>query len=230
MNKKKIISVIPARGGSKRIPRKNIREIAGKPMIAWVIEELKKCNFIDDILVSTDDVEIRDYAISLGVSAPFMRPSELSDDFATTSSVSRHATEWYEKNVETVDYVVTVYPTAVLLTSDKLHQAYDKIVSEEWETVFSVTTFPFPIQRAIFKNDEGLIEMFQPEMFHQRSQDLKEAYHDAGQFYFSTTKAVLEEIPAFGNRSGIILLPRYQVADIDTEEDFIIAENLLRSF
>ena len=124
---------------------------------------------------------------------------------------------------------MTVYPTAVLIKAENLYKAYYKIISENWETVFSVTTFPFPIQRAIFKNDDGLIEMFQPEMFNKRSQDLKEAYHDAGQFYLSTANAVFEEMPAFSNRSGMIILPRYQVADIDTEEDFIIAEKLLRS-
>ena len=225
--KPKIIAVVPARGGSKRILNKNIRNICGKPMIQWVLEELKKTTFINDIIVSTDSYEIKKIVENLGIDVPFLRPSKLSDDFTSTSAVTKHALEWYEKNVSKVDYVITIYPTAIFTSHNEILIAYKKIINEGRETVFTATTFPFPIQRAFFINKKNLIQMFQPEMFNKRSQDLTEAYHDAGQFYFSTTHAVLNEIPAFSDKASIIYLPRYKAIDIDTEEDLVFAEKLL---
>ncbi len=226
-NKPNIIAVIPARGGSKRILNKNIRNICGKPMIQWVLEELKKTKFIKDIIVSTDSHEIKKTVETLGIKVPFLRPSNISDDFTSTSVVTKHALKWYEQNISKVDYVITIYPTAIFTSHNEILMAYKKIINEGWETVFTATTFPFPIQRAFFLNKKNLIQMFQPEMFYKRSQDLTEAYHDAGQFYFSNTHAVLNETPAFSDKASIILLPRHKAIDIDTEEDFIFAEKLL---
>lgn len=223
---KKILAVIPARGGSKRIPGKNIRIIHGKPMLEWVIGALKDFNRLGDIIVSTDSSEISAVAQRLGVSAPFVRPPELSHDFATTAAVIKHAASWYSCNVGAIDYVLTVYATAIFLSPNDLEAAYQIISAQRRDVVFSGCSYPFPIQRAVFMHDDGAVEMFQPEMKIARSQDLQPAFHDAGQFYLSTFDAVLAEKSAFSENCAMVVLPRYRVVDIDTEEDLELAERL----
>jgi len=226
MKKQKILAIIPARGGSKRIPKKNIKEFSGKPMIAWPILELKSSNLFCDILVSSDDQEIREIATAFEAIAPFSRPRNLSDDFTGTSAVTKHALEWYIENKIKPDLVVTVYPTAVFLSKNDLKKALKLREKSGSEIVFSATEYAFPIQRAFFVNEKQEIQMFEPEKYSERSQDLQKAYHDAGQFYLATTKAVLDETQAFSNYSSPLIIPRYRAVDIDTKEDFELAEKL----
>jgi N-acylneuraminate cytidylyltransferase len=222
----KILTVIPARGGSKRIPKKNIIDFCGKPMIAWPIELLQSIKVLDEIIVSTDSEEIAQIVKNLGAKVPFSRPRELSDDYTGTTAVIKHAVEWYMANVGPVDYVLTVYPTAVFLSTKDIEKAFDLLRSSGSEIVFPGTEYPSPIQRAIYLDDQQRVAMFQPEHFTSRSQDLQTAYHDAGQFYFSKISAVLNETPFFSHTARMIVIPRHRVVDIDTMDDLKLATKL----
>jgi len=218
------LCVIPARGGSKRIPRKNIKEFCVKPMIAWSIEAAKVSGLFDYIIVSTDDVEIAEVARSYGAEVPFMRPLELSGDYVGTGAVAKHATEWVIKEYGEVDHVCTIYATAPFIQPSDIKDGYSMLINGGSEIVFSVTSFAFPVQRAITINEGGGVAMLQPEHYFSRSQDLVPAYHDAGQFYWFTKEAVLNELSTFSEHSKPLVLPRYQVQDIDTPEDWVRAE------
>ena len=220
------IAIIPARGGSKRIPRKNIKLFHGKPMIAWSIEAARKSGCFDQIIVSTDDDEIVEVAQSYGAEAPFKRPAELSDDYATTVDVIKHAVTWCIKEGHEPSLVCCIYATAPFIEATDLCRGMSLMDSSNAQYAFTATTFPFPIQRALKVNAEGQISMFQPEHLHTRSQDLEEAYHDAGQFYWGRTEAWLEALPLYGPTSQLILLKRQNVQDIDTPEDWERAERL----
>ena len=224
----KVLAVIPARGGSKRIPKKNIKEFCGKPMISWAINVLKDSNFINEIIVSTDSEEVLSVVQNLGVKTPFIRPSKLADDFTGTAAVTKHAVKWYLDNIGSVDYVLTVYPTAVFLSNKDIEDAFNILQSTDREIVFSGTEYSFPIQRAVYLDDKKRVTMFQPKHYSSRSQDLLKAYHDAGQFYFAKLSAVLNDVSAFSKASQMLVLPRYQVVDIDTMDDFKVAERLFK--
>lgn len=221
--------VIPARGGSKRIPNKNIREIFGQPMIYWPLMEIQKIFNRDNVVVSTDSEMIKGFIERKGLSVPFMRPENLSDDFTGTAAVVEHALNWYEANVKKVDFVLTVYPTAVLLTEEDIYAAMN-VLSEDadCDTVMSATNFAFPIQRAVYQNNEGYAEMFEPKYYSARSQDLIEAKHDAGQFYLSRAESIRNGAVLTNSKIRLHLLHRNNVVDIDTIEDFEIAEEKLR--
>ncbi|MDA3807206.1 MAG: pseudaminic acid cytidylyltransferase [Thiomicrorhabdus sp.] len=223
------IAVIPARGGSKRIPRKNIKEFCGKPMIAWSIEAAQKSNCFERIIVSTDDNEIADIAQNYDAEVPFMRPESLANDYAGTIPVIRHAVEWLVNHGEKPENVCCLYATAPFVCSQDLRRGLEILQAQECDYAFSVTSFPFPIQRAIRITQEQRVEMFQPEHFMTRSQDLEEAYHDAGQFYWGTAQAWLDEKPVFSDHSIPIVLPRHRVQDIDTLEDWQRAEWLFKA-
>jgi pseudaminic acid cytidylyltransferase len=218
------IAVIPARGGSKRIPRKNIKDFCGKPMIVWSIEAAKASALFDHIIVSTDDNEIAELAKKHGAEVPFIRPAELSDDYVGTGDVVKHAAEWVMQNIGNPKYVCTIYATAPFIKSADLIEGLELLEKNDCQLVFTVTSFPFPIQRAIKITDNSRVEMFQPEHFMTRSQDLEPSYHDAGQFYWSVTDAVLNKVAAFSDASMPLILPRHQVQDIDTLEDWQRAE------
>ena len=221
--------VIPARGGSKRIPNKNIKEIFGQPMIYWPLMEIQKIFHRDNVLISTDSELIKEFVESKGLSVPFMRPRNLSDDFTGTTAVVQHALHWYETNVKKVEFVLTVYPTAVLLNENDISSAIAKLNEDsECDTVMSATNFAFPIQRAVYENNKGYAEMFDPSYHSARSQDLVEAKHDAGQFYLSRAEAVRNGALLTNLRVKLKLLHRNNVVDIDTIEDFEIAEQKLR--
>ena len=222
------IAVMPARGGSKRIPKKNIRDFCGKPMIAWPLEILKKSNIIDDIIVSTDSDEIISVCEDLDIKVPFIRPESLSDDFTGTAEVVKHATEWYVKNINEVDIVLTVYPTAVFLSNDDIETAYKILQENSCQIVFTGTEYPYPIQRAVYLEKNNKVSMFEPQYNLARSQDLKKSYHDAGQFYLAKKHAVINQISALSDSSSMLILPRERVVDIDTLEDFAIAEKLFK--
>ncbi len=220
------IAIIPARGGSKRIPRKNIRIFAGKPIIAWPIIAAKSSNIFDKVIVSTDDHEIAEVSEKFGAEIPFIRPKELSDDFTGTIPVIKHAINWINQNFRKVENVCCIYATAPFVEKKYLLEGYMELKNQDVEYTFSVTSFPFPIQRGIRISEDNRAEMIYPENFNKRSQDFEEIYHDAGQFYWGKSSAWLEDKVFFANHSIPIKIPRYKVQDIDNEEDWIRAENL----
>jgi N-acylneuraminate cytidylyltransferase len=223
------VAIIPARGGSKRILRKNIKEFCGRPMIAWSIEAAKASGCFDRIIVSTDDVEIADISKAWGADAPFMRPAELSDDYTGTSAVVHHAVDWLREHGTSPDCVCCLYATAPFVSPEDLRKGWDVIQQGVHSFAFAVTSFPFPIQRAIRITENGRLAMFSPENFNARSQDLEEAWHDAGQFYWGTAQAWREEKMVFGEDSFPIKIPRHRVQDIDTPEDWVRAEWMFKA-
>jgi len=223
------IAIIPARGGSKRIPRKNIRDFCGKPLISYSIAAAKESGLFDQIIVSTDDAEIRDVANALGAQTPFVRPAELANDHATTVPVIKQAIGWVQSHIGMVDKVCCIYATAPFIQSCHLHNAYRLLVEKNVTGyVFSATTFPFPIQRAFKVKSDGYVEMFEPHNYMIRSQDLEEAYQDAGQFYWADAQNYLLEKIFFSTDSMAYMLPRHMVQDIDTPEDWKRAEIMYR--
>ena len=220
------IAIIPARGGSKRIPRKNIRHFHGKPIIAYSIEACLQSGLFDRVVVSTDDIEIANVAKSFGAEVPFLRPPEISDDFATTIDVLEHAIRALDNHQGDIQNVCCVYATAPFVKSDDLINAFEIMNKEKCDYVFSATSFPFPIQRAFRLNNQGTVDMFYPEHETSRSQDLEEAYHDAGQFYLGKKSAFLAKRPFFTSTSIPYILPRKRVQDIDTNDDWEYAELL----
>ena len=223
----KAVAIIPARGGSKRIPRKNIKEFHGKPLIAYSIQVALESKLFEKVIVSTEDEEIATIAKSYGAEVPFIRPKELSDDFTGTGDVVAHALEYLQSKGERYDLVCTIYATAPLLQAKYLIEGYEALQNSTAVHAFSATSMPFPIQRTFKINKEGRCEMFMPEHYMTRSQDLEEAYQDAGQFYWSKVNETSNEI-IFGKDSIPIILPRHLVQDIDTIEDWQRAELMYR--
>ena len=220
------IAVIPARGGSKRIPRKNIKEFFGKPMIAWSIEAAKESKLFDHIIVSTDDAEIAEVARQWGAEVPFMRPAELSDDYAGTTEVIAHATQWALDQGFDVDAVCCIYATAPFVQVKDLKRGLEALNSGGWAYSFTVTDYASPIFRSFKQTAAGGIEMFFPEHFSTRSQDLPTALHDAGQFYWGRPSAWLRGKRIFDQDSIPVVIPRWVVQDIDTQDDWERAEIL----
>ncbi len=219
----KCIAIIPARGGSKRIPKKNIKDFHGKPLIAYSIEIALKSNLFDKVIVSTDDEEIAKIAKSFGASVPFIRPKELSDDFIGTGAVIEHAINFLKEKGEKVDFICTIYATAPFLQEKYLIESFEKLKNSNAKNAFSCTSMPFPIQRTFKITPDERCEMFWKENFSKRSQDLEEAFQDAGQFYWTNLNVKSDDI-IFGKDSIPIILPRYLVQDIDTLEDWTRAE------
>ena len=220
------IALIPARGGSKRIPRKNIRLFRGRPMIAWSITAAQASGCFDQILVSTDDEEIGAVAAQYGAEVPFMRPAHLADDHSTTQAVVLHALQWCDRQGLSVDAACCLYATAPFVQPGDLAEAARLLEQAPPHSfVFTATSFAFPIQRAIRIDASGHSRMFQPDHFNTRSQDLEESYHDAGQFYWARPAAWATSANLF-NDGRPLLLPRWRVQDIDTEEDWLRAELL----
>lgn len=221
------LCVIPARGGSKRIPRKNIKDFCGKPMIAYSIEAAIKSHLFDMVVVSTDDDEIAKIAQAYGAQIPFIRPPELSDDFTSTEAVIEHAIATLKEDQKHYEFVCTIYATSPLIQTRFLIEGYEKLKNSTAKTAFSCTSMPFPIQRTFKITDNGRCKMFWPENFYKRSQDLETAYQDAGQFYWTNLNQKSTDI-TFGADSIPIILPRYLVQDIDTLEDWERTEMLYR--
>ncbi len=221
----KLIAIIPARGGSKRIPKKNIKDFAGLPLIAYSIKVALESKLFSKVIVSTDDEEIKKVALEYGAEVPFLRPLELSDDYSGTGVVVSHALKFLKDRDEEFDYSCTIYATAPLLQVKYLLEGFEKLKNSSAKYAFSCTSMPFPIQRTFKINGEKRCEMFEPSNFTKRSQDLEEAYQDAGQFYWNKIKQKTSEI-IFGADSIPIILPRHLVQDIDTLEDFQRAQLL----
>ena len=222
------LCVIPARGGSKRIKHKNIKMFNGKPIIAYSIEAALKSKCFSKVIVSTDDNEIAEVAEKFGAQVPFVRPSSLSNDFAGTIPVVKHAINWMEKNNNKFDNVCCLYATAPFIRPDIISKAYEQLLKSKKDYCFSVTSYAFMIQRAIKISQDNKINMFYPEYFNKRSQDLDEAFHDAGQFYWGKPQAFKDELPIFSEVSSPFILPRHLVQDIDTMEDWIRAEIMFK--
>lgn len=223
------VAIIPARGGSKRIPRKNIKQFCGKPMIAYSIEAAIKSGCFDRVIVSTDDTEIAKVAQAYNAEVPFIRPEELSNDHAGTIPVIQHAVNWLIEQGEAPEFVCCLYATAPFITPEAIKQGLQQLEDTNAAYAFSATSFAFPIQRAIKIKPSLGVEMFEPKQFNTRSQDLEEAYHDAGQFYWGTKEAWLTEKLIFGSESTPVILPRHRVQDIDTPEDWQRAELLFKA-
>ncbi len=222
-------AVIPARGGSKRIPGKNIRDFCGRPIIAHSIAAARDCGRCERILVSTDDERIAVVARDCGAEVPFMRPATLADDHTGTGAVVAHAVAWLGARDPALDLVCCLYATAPLVDPAQLRRGHDLLRADaDAQFAVSVAAFPFPIQRAVAIDAAGGLSMREPEHLTTRSQDLPEFHHDAGQFYWGRPGAWLTELPLFAPHSRAVVLPRESVQDIDTEEDWRVAEALFR--
>jgi pseudaminic acid cytidylyltransferase len=221
------LCVIPARGGSKRIPRKNVREFCGKPMIAWSIEASRASGCFDQVIVSTDDTEIADVARQWGADVPFMRPGVLADDFAGTMPVVAHTVLWHQAHGQELTAVCCLYATAPFVEPVDIKEGLELLERAPADRfVFTATSYASPIQRALRLDlSSGDAHMWEPEQFSKRSQDLEPAYHDAGQFYWGRPQAWLSSGNLF-EASKPLLLPRWRAQDIDTSEDWIMAELL----
>jgi N-acylneuraminate cytidylyltransferase len=220
------LCVIPARGGSKRIPRKNIKAFHGKPMIAWSIEAAQKSKVFDEIIVSTDDEEIADIARSYGASVPFMRPENLSNDHANTTAVMAHSCEWADQAGLNCDVVCCLYATSPFVRPDDLVDAHKIIRLAGWQYVFSASEYSSPIFRSFEQMANGGVKMFFPEHFETRSQDLPEALFDAGMFYMARPGAWRNNLRLFDEHSFPLRIPGWRVQDIDTPADWDRAERL----
>ncbi len=220
------VAIIPARGGSKRIPGKNIRPFAGLPMIAHSIRAAAAAQVFDRILVSTDSDEIAAIARQYGAEVLFRRPPELATDEAGTDAVLLHALRWLADSGRPADFFCCIYATAPFLQPEYLRQGLALLREKQATTAFSVTTYPYSIYRSLKTNSRGCLEMIWPENRQKRSQDFPEALHDAGQFYWGDTPKYLQEGRLFSSHAVPVLLPRDLVQDIDTPEDWEIAERM----
>ena len=218
------VAIIPARGGSKRIPQKNIKNFFGKPIIAWPIEIAKASGLFDRIIVTTDNLEIAEVAKKWGAEVPFIRPKELSTDYISISEVMAHATNSIIKEHKYLKAVCCIYATAPFIEISDLKRGFEAIKSNEWKYAFAATEFASSIFRSFKQNDKDGVEMLFPEYFTSRSQDLPNIFHDAAQFCWGTPDAWIKKVPVFDQYSKPILLPRWQVQDIDTESDWVRAE------
>lgn len=228
-SKTSCVAVIPARGGSKRIPRKNIKPFCGQPMIAWPIMAAQKSGLFDRIIVSTDDAKIADVARACGAEVPFMRPAEIADDMTPTRDVIIHAITALEAMSQTIDLVCCIYATAPFVTDTVLKAAHAQLISDSTvDFIFAAGTFAYPVQRALIYDAQGGVQMLDPAQARTRSQDLPEAFHDAGQFYWGRRDAFVARTPMFGASARPHLLHRLDVQDIDTPEDWQVAETLFR--
>lgn len=217
------VAIIPARGGSKRIPRKNIKLFLGKPIIAYSIETAINSGIFDYVMVSTDDAEIANIAKSYGAQVPFFRSHQTSNDFSTTADVIIEVLNELKKTGRDYDNACCIYPTAPLLSEKSLVDAYNLLLTKNYNTVLPVCQFSYPVQRAL-KMDESKVSMIWPENLNVRSQDLQKVYHDAGQFYWLKTSTFLENQKMFSENSGAVILNEIQVQDIDNETDWKMAE------
>jgi pseudaminic acid cytidylyltransferase len=220
------VAIIPARGGSKRIPNKNIKLFAGQPIISYSVRVAQDTELFDRVIVSTDSLEIAAIAREYGAEVPFLRPVELANDFARTEEVICHAIEWLAKEGREPEFICCIYATAPFIQASYLKQGFERIVSSGATSVFSITTYPYPIYRSLKITGKGHIEMIWPEYADIRSQDLPEAYHDAGQFYWVNASKFMQGKALFANDSLPVILPHYLVQDIDTMEDWDTAERL----
>ena len=218
------LAIIPARGGSKRIPRKNIKEFCGKPIIQYSIEAALESGYFDEVMVSTDDPEISEVAIQTGANVPFLRSLENANDFATTADVIAEVLNEYKKLGLSFDYACCLYATAPFVTSEKLRQGYELMIAKNFDVVFPVCEFSFPIWRSLVVGSEGQVKMKWPENQLKRSQDLKKSFHDTGQFYWFNVVDFNNQKSLLTPRTGALVVSELETQDIDNEVDWALAE------
>lgn len=221
---KTLLCVITARGGSKRIPRKNIRDFCGKPAIAYSVQAALDTGIFSEVMVSTDDAEIAETAERFGAKIPFFRSFQNSDDFASTSDVILEVLKEYEKLNKIFDYVCCLYPVVPLLKKERIMEAWKMICEEDFDSVFPVMPFSAPIQRALKIDSDSRVRMFFPENINVRSQDLQKAYYDAGQFYLLKSDKFLAQKKIWTENTGCLVLNEFEAHDIDNEDDWKAAE------
>jgi N-acylneuraminate cytidylyltransferase len=220
----KCIAIIPARGGSKRIPRKNIKDFLGKPIISYSINVALKCGLFDEVMVSTDDEEIATISRSHGANVPFFRSVKNSNDFATTVDVIVEVIEMYKKELnKSFQSGCCIYPTAPFTSTDQLKNSYRHLVDKNFDSVFPVLKFGYPVQRALRIKDEK-VTMLNSEFINSRSQDLEPIYHDSGQFYWFDINTLMIKRKMFSDNSGGIIISELEAQDIDNEIDWKLAE------
>lgn len=219
----KNLCIIPARGGSKRIPRKNIKPFMGKPIMAYSIEAALKSGIFDEVMVSTDDEEFADVAKKSGASVPFLRSEATSNDYATTVDVLLEVIETYKQQGKVFDTICCLYSTAPFVTPARLKEAYANL-SDNVDACFTMVEYSYPIQRSLRINETGLVEMKYPEHLKSRTQDLEKVYHDAGQFYFVKTKTLIDEKTVWCKHTAPLVLSELEVQDLDTLTDWQLAE------
>ena len=217
------IAIITARGGSKRIPKKNIKEFCGQPIIAYSIKAAMESGVFDEVMVSTDSLQIKEIAERYGAKVPFMRSEATSNDYATTADVIKEVISEYEKLGREFDYGCCIYPTAPFITDNKLEEAMAKLISGDFHSVLPVVQYSFPPQRAFVIEGDSLKYMY-PEHMNTRSQDLEPIYHDCGQFYCFDVQAFLKSGKIVGSKASAIIMSELQVQDIDNEIDWKMAE------
>ena len=218
------LAIIPARGGSKRIPRKNIKEFLGKPIIAYSIEAAILSKMFDEVMVSTDDTEIVEVAKQYGAKVPFIRSKKNADDFATTYDVLEEVLLNYKNRGQEFEYACCIYPCAPFVSSEKLKKTFEILIKNNYDTVFPIMSFSFPIQRALKVSENKRVVMFDEKYLLNRSQDLERAYHDAGQFYWFQVDKILENKKILTDNSGYIEITEVDGQDIDNEMDWKLAE------
>jgi pseudaminic acid cytidylyltransferase len=222
------IAIIPARGGSKRILKKNIKLLAGIPAIAYPIELALNSGIFERVIVSTDDAEIAEVSKKYGAQVPFLRNPELSDDFTITVDVIADAVLRLQNQGENFDYICCIYPVTPLLRESRLKEAFEAIASGVWDYVFPAIEFSVPVERGFRKGESGLIEFSHPEFANTRTQDIAKTFHDAGQFYFGKSEAWLEKRSVLNGNSTFIELAKNETLDIDDLEDWDLVEKLIK--
>lgn len=215
--------IIPARGGSKRIPKKNIKYFNEKPIIAWVIEEAKDCDFFNEIMVSTDDLSIAEISEKYGAKVPFYRSEKTANDFATLTEVILEVIDQYKNIGKSFDNICCILPTAALITKNRILEGYHKLISNNYKTVVPVIKYSYPIQRSL-KQDNGVLSLREKEHINSRSQDLEDYYHDSGQFYWINTEHFLSEKKIFTDNTGYIEIKEFEAQDVDTFDDWQMLE------
>ena len=218
------LAIITARGGSKRIPRKNIKDFLGKPIIAYSIEAALSSEIFDEVMVSTDDAEIATVAQQYGAKVPFLRSEANANDFATTADVLKEVIIAYQKQGKNFDTACCIYPTAPFVTQKLLQQSYRKLIEGKYDSVFPVVRFSFPVQRCLIKNSDELFQLREPQYLNDRSQDLEPCFHDAGQLYFFNVATFIIKQRLMTDNTSCIEIPELEVQDIDNETDWKLAE------
>lgn len=220
----KNLAIIPARGGSKRIPRKNIKDFLGKPIITYSIEVALTSGLFDEVMVSTDDEEIAAIAKQYGAKVPFMRSHENADDFATLADVLIEVLRQYQVTHKSFENICCILPTAPLTNASQIRNAFKKLTDENLDSVLPVVEFSYPILRALELDTNNKLKMIWPKYLNSRSQDLKPAYHDSGSFYWVKSNSLIEQETLFCNNGSAIVLPETEIQDIDNETDWKLAE------
>ncbi len=222
---KKTVCIIPARGGSKRVPRKNIRSFLGHPIIAYPITAALESGVFSEVMISTDDAEIANFATTCGAMVPFMRSGKTSGDHAIIDEVLLEVLDEYKKQNRSFDYLCCIFPTAAFVSAKMLSESFEMLLKGAFDSVIPVVRYSPPIQRA-FRLKNGKLEMFEPENFKKRTQDLELAFYDAGLFYWMKTDCFVKNKKCLTSNTGAFEIDENACCDIDTEEDWIFAERL----